>query len=513
MESSWKSQIEAWDTRVKAGDGHAVAREIALVPRGKMPVEMLSQVANIAWRVNRPDVGLRLLYSELRRQNNLKIMTHPRAFTEYAACLLEVGAIAEAKRILIKLQDSAPRSKFYYALLLFKEWDYKTASHLLEKYVSEIPNDYHQIVARVNLSSAYVNTQQWEKAHLLLKDLQAELASKEHWLLLGNCLEIESQIHFELQNFEEALNCLKKSEIHLSKTKNMGWLYCKKWQFLNRLYQSKSGIKTQAMDMSSTQFRDFECEILELRKLAIQMRSWETLRELDLHWALQTGDSQLITHVYFGSPEPRYRQKISQMTSAKPNMIVADTCVWLAQNGRGIAEDSPDLIDISRTVLSGKENSQSYLMKKLLLTLVSDFYAPFRVGQLFSALFENDFYDTETSPDRIFQIVRRLRAWLMQNHPGCEVVSSAKAYRLRFAASCGVKLSREIVEAAVKNKSNVHYLFLREHFHHATFSSVDLSARLRCSTRTANRVLKELKCQGKVLSEGRGRFTRFKLAS
>lgn len=491
MESTWVSQIESWNAQVRAGEGSAVAAELSRIARGTIPVEQLARIANLAWRVNRPEVGLRLLFTELRRQNSLKMETHPSAFTEYAACLLEVGAISEARAILRKLSGRTARSKFYYALLLFKEWDYRAACTLLEQYIGEIPADYHQLVTRINLASAYVTTGQWEKALNLFEVLRPELVAKNHGLLLGNSYEIESQIFFQQKDYTRALGSLTQSERYLEKTKSMGWLYCKKWQYINGLYLGKNPPKT---------------ELETLKKQALEMRSWETLRDLDLHTALRTSDSALMNHVYFGTAVMKYREKIRSLIADQGSpIVIEDSYVWGAGSSK-----APQVMDLAEQVIGSKDAQQSYLMKKLLLTLVSDFYSPFRMGQLFSALFEGEFYDLETSPDRVFQIIRRLRAWLGKSTGTIQIQSKNEGYRIQIPEGSGIRLSRELSETEVQDKSKIHYLFLKENFADVTFTSLELGQKLNCSKRSANRILKELKAKGQVVSEGRGRFTRFK---
>ncbi len=516
MKISWASQIETWNERIKRGEGHQVGRELRRIPRDEIPLEQLAKIANISWRISQPSIGLRLLFPRLRAQGNLKVVNALDAFTEYAGCLLEVGALSEARQVLRDLRGRTPRSKFYSALLMFKEWDYESAVPLLEDYLKEIPADYHQLVIRVNLASTYVNIQDWERAIPFLKDLQAELDTKGHWLLLGNSFEIESQIYFEKREHDHALECLKKSEKHLGQARNMGWMYCKKWQFINRLYQSR----VAARDASRTTSiggtpQGLHTEWSALRTDALSMGSWETLRELDLHWAICTENQELLNHVYFGSPAKSYREKIHALIKREaPSLEVLPTFNWLRLRQQGIETRLTDFKDLLMEFKSiNAKNNQSVLLKRLLYILCSDFYAPFRIGQLFSILFEGEFYDLETSPDRVFQLIKRLRAWLEERDIGCEIVWGRRGYAIQFSKNRGIILERQVVEQGLPNKNNIHFIFLQDRFGEEPFSSSAVGDQMNCSTRTANRVLSELITEGRVISMGRGRFTRFKLVS
>lgn len=473
---------------IKAGLGDKVAHEMTQSPKSVFPTESLSKLANIAWRINRPTYGLKLLFPEIRRRESLKEQPDPEMLTEYAGCLLEIGALSEAKMILRKFDGLFPRSRFYLALLLFKEWDYAGAIPVLQRYLEEIPEDYHQMVVRVNLAAADVINGRWDESRKLLHDLIPRLERERHHLLLGNCYEIESQTYFQTGEHQQALKILEQSERLLAETKNMGWLYCKKWQFLNRL--SLAGRMTAELAAESE----------ALRKTAQQMSSWETLRELDLYISKFNHNERLANHVYFGSPQTIYRERVRQMIGSVP---LKPTYAWVPSP----SESSPILYDLQH-VLS--DSSQSFLVKKLLLTLASDYYAGFRSGHLFSQIFEGEFYNPETSPDRVFQLVRRLRRWMKEMNWNCKVMCPRDGYRLHFHDGSGIIAHREWLETSLSEKTNVLELNLRRSLGDREFSSKDVSSLLSCSTRSANRVLRNLRAKGRVLSFGRGRFTRFK---
>jgi hypothetical protein len=516
MKISWASQIETWNDLIKRGEGNQVGRELRRIPRDEIPIEQLAKIANISWRINQSSIGLRLLFPRLRTQGNLKIVNALDAFTEYAGCLLEVGALSEARQVLRDLRGRTPRSKFYSALLMFKEWDYLSAVPLLEDYLREIPADYHQLVVRVNLASTYVNIHDRSRAIPFLRALQTELEAKGHWLLLGNSYEIESQIYFERREHHQALECLTKSEKYLGQARNMGWIYCKKWQFINRLYQTR----TAALEVARTTSvggapHALYSEWATLRTDALSMGSWETLRELDLHWAICTENQELLNHVYYGSPIKSYREKIHALIKREaPNLEILASFDWLRVRQTGVKSRLANFRDLIMDFKSSVQgNNQSILLKRLLYILCSDFYAPFRIGQLFSILFEGEFYDLETSPDRVFQLIKRLRAWISEREIGCEIIWGRRGYAIQFSKNHGIVLERDIAEQGLPNKTNIHYLFLHDRFGGDPFSSSAVGDQMNCSTRTANRVLNELISEGRVVSMGRGRFTRFKIVA
>lgn len=498
--SSWISRIDTWNEMVKAGNGQAVAREMKAIPRGEIPADQLARIANLAWRINRPRIGLRLLFPELRRQGNLRAATHPEAFTEYAACLVEVGALSEAAQILKDVGASNPRAKFYHALLLFKRWEYEDACPLLEDYLRDLPADYHQIVVRVNLAAADVVSRRWDRATELLRGLESELTAKGHSLLLGNCYEIWSQIHFHQGDHASALRRLERSEELLAQTRNMGWLYARKWRYLNTRYQER------AKGAASAETR---ADGLEVRRLAENMGSWETLRELDVHESLLDGDARRFNHVYFGSPLPAYRQRLRETLEAFGSPFAVDEAFVLNSRSRGTTSTE----SLAALLARRDDDAPTFLEKKLLTTLLSDYYAPFRTGQIFSRLFEGDFYDLETSPDRIFQVVRRLRGWLSTHWGNSRLLYEPRGYSLALDPELSLRVEREVIEQTRLEKSDLDHSKVRSLFGDQTFSARELQQEMGGSVRSANRLIKGLLEKGDLATEGRGRYVRFKLVA
>jgi len=475
---------------IKAGQGDSVARELMRLPRANAPTEVLSKIANIAWRINRPAIGLKILFPEIRRRENLKERQDPDILTEYAGCLLEIGALTEAKMMLRDLGTVSLRSKFYLSLLLFKEWNYQGAIPVLESYLSQLPDDYHKLVVQVNLAAAYVIVGKLEEANALFAGLIPRLQKEGHFLLLGNCYEIQSQIPFYMADHQQALKILEESEKLLAGSKNMGWLYCKKWQFINRL--SLAGSTNEELDVLSQ----------DLKVTAVRMASWETLRELDLYTAIYSRDADLANHVYFGSPQAIYRTRVQSMTG---DLELAGEHTWISSTGGHAAS----LYDLENVL---GDSSTSFLVKKLLLILTSDFYAEFRTGQLFSQIFEGEFYNPETSPDRVFQLVRRLRAWFEVLNWKCRIDSKGGGYRLAFEENHGIVIARKLIESPPHDKVTSIELKLKKKFKDLHFTSKDAGEALSCSTRSANRLLKDLRSKGRVEVSGKARFARFKLA-
>lgn len=480
---------------VRGGQGLAVARELRALSPSAVPETALAAIANLAWRVNQPQIGLRLILPWLKKSVELRTEVDPEIRAEYAGCLLEVGALSESKMMLKDVSRQSPRARFYQALLAFKEWDYGSAVPLLESYLETLAPSYHRFVVQVNLASAYVVNRQLEKAEQLCAALHKELAEKNHNLLLGNSLEIASTIFYQRRQHEKALELLARSEALLSETKNMGWLYCKKWELINHM----------ALARHEDLLR-LNHSVEKLTQTAAQMQSWETAREIDFHWALASRNISLLSRVYFGSPMPKYREQVL-LRAQERTLDLSEVEGYVFTNE---SHEPKKIWPMEDLILEDGESLHSWLPKKLLLTLLSDFYAPFRTGNLFSLLFEHEHYDPDSSPDKVFQVVRRLREEIGAKL-GLKLDYSDNGYRLTLGHSHGIRVSRMSIEIGERNRAAVYAWILRQRMGPRLISSSDLSDHLGTSTRSSNRVLKELVDQNYAEKLGRGRATRYKL--
>jgi len=489
------SQIELWSQAIRSGEGHLVARQLQRLKKGQVSEDLLAGIGNLAWRLSLPHVGLRLIFPYIKRQHDLKDEPDPDILVEFAGCLLEIGAHSESREILRKVESRSPRAKFYLALHGFKNWDYDGAAELLTHYLQTLPPSYHRHVIRVNLASALVVNRQFEEARALLEKLREDLKKEGHLLLLGNTLEIQSQIDFLAGRHADSLRTLAEAEKLLSATRNAGWLFVKKWELLNRIKQAGPHAARFAGDLE------------KLKELAAEMSSWETIRDLDYHWGLCTRDSRLLAKVYFGSPVARYRQRVADAAVAEDiDLSAVRQWVWSGSEGA-----SPlNVKSLQDLVVGGESSLHAWLPKRLLLILASDFYAPFRTGQLFAQIFTDEHFNPETSPDRVFQLVSRLKKTLQSSGIG-ELKTERNGYQLRLAPAFGLRLDRDWIERPRLDRLDAYRSVINSRFDGRAFGARDLGEALGVSMRTANRIIKEI---GPSLDKsGSGRAIRYKVAA
>ena len=133
----------------------------------------------------------------------------------------------------------------------------------------------------------------------------------------------------------------------------------------------------------------------------------ETQRECDLHRAVITQDQELFSHVYAGTPLPSYRARMLRFFPKASG--VGPVASWSTPTEKHFN------LNFGRDVQSGIEVKAGPSTHRLIWELCCDFYRQLPVGSLFHLLFPNEYYDPDTSRDRVQAIIYRARGWLMEH--------------------------------------------------------------------------------------------------
>ncbi len=199
---------------------------------------------------------------------------------------------------------------------------------------------------------------------------------------------------------------------------------------------------------------------MQLKNLAIEMANWQTLRDLDYHWGLLSRDRNLLAKVYFGSPQPRYRERVAEAAMTE-GIDLSSLKDWVWGPEQGV---SPFFVtDLREMVIGDNASLQTWLPKKLLFVLTSDLYAPIRTGQIFAQVFQTEHYHPETSPDRVFQLVGRLRK-ILEKSELSDLCFKRGGYYLLLNPGHGIRLHRDWLDMPRFDRIDVYRSVLRENF-------------------------------------------------
>ncbi len=158
--------------------------------------------------------------------------------------------------------------------------------------------------------------------------------------------------------------------------------------------------------------------------------------------------------------------------------------------------DGP-LFDPAKSLPAGK------LVQELLFHLLSDFYRPITLASLATRLFPGEFYNPTYTPNRVHQLVKRLRTWIAEHAPGLIIEENQGSYRLSAEAPIVIRTgpsgSADSIEGLLASLSQ------RE------FTTKEFAAMGGFSLSKATRLLNAACANGQVTREGKGARTRFKM--
>ncbi|MGE3682200.1 MAG: hypothetical protein AB7G93_10770 [Bdellovibrionales bacterium] len=316
--------------------------------------------------------------------------------------------ISESLRTLERMPPSA-MNYLQKAFCHIHHWDYATAAGLLLSALESRPGESVSRASRVNLAASLVVLGEHSAAEKWLNELEPECEPHSlHHLL--NCHEIRAQIHFLRGDFDAAKITLRNAEAMLGNDLDgPARLLLKKWGYIVDVAQTGYSANQPALDEFKSHIR--------------ASGHWESLRSLDWELARVLRSPELAAKVYFGTPFRAFRQQIlaSEFGPSMPDHIVRTDARWKG--------GEPRLIN----GLTGQNMPLKFgsLPYRTSLLMLSDNYQPWTVYRLFDGLFGDEVFDPFHSPNRIYQLIDRIRLEIKTRNIPLDIRSSGLGFRLR----------------------------------------------------------------------------------
>lgn len=374
--------------------------------------------------------------------------------SEYAILLQRAGSPKEAIGILEdKKLEGSPRALLSKSFCYFNLWDYEQALEPLKQYIS-ITEDYQNLIGRVNLAAAYVNLLDFENARPLLLDCIEETKRNQHQRLYGNCYELLSQSYILAGQWVEASICVDEAKKYITNPHSVDGIFVEAASSFIKARKQKS------MD-----------PILECKKLALSLRRYETLRDLDLYSLLLKYDTGIHYSLYYGTPHEAYRNRITKLLGQEP------------EGEFQIFGFAPTEIDFSESFYKFKAGK---LPHRFLNCLIEDFYKPKNINQLFVKLYPDEHFDIFSSPQRVHQVLKRTRELLIKSNLDMEIEESQGTYSLKVGSQLSFKVNKKM-EPLTQTDLQIKELY--NHLGHKNFTANEAKKLLKTSESTVYRLL------------------------
>lgn len=472
--TKWDSRIELLENQIRGGELEAVRNALMAPDIGKVPRSHCSRLANIARRAQRPSLSLRLLQPIVRPKVKNFTSASGEETLEYAYALQRVGAKNESLKLLENLSQHHYKAHLASAFHHMFEWNYREAIRHLDRHMgSQEISPYEAIVAEVNRLACLVALNDRE-AESLFRNLSRSIQENGSVILRGNSLEIMAQYWIGLGNFKEARRLLGEAKDLIVDSGDIYRLLIEKWLAI------ADALENEHLE-----------PLFAIRQQALVLSHWETLRDLDFVRAKLQPGSHWADWVYYGTPYAGFRDRFKDVR------IFAETC-WVARETEANQKWDPWF------PLGGGGD----LMHRFAASLLRDFYRPARIGEIFSNLFPDQYFDIEVSPNRIHQIASRARLWLEEENVPARLEEASGSYSLRWNSGLAL-LARKTPIRFTK----IEFLFERfRESHPVVLSSREWAKKLGCSGEKCKRLLREASEAGLISVQRKGQYSTYILS-
>jgi len=490
---------EKYEEQIRQAQVADVRAQIEKINRGDIPREQMADFSDIARRVRSENWGLRLLRPIVRSEVPVYPPPTSDELSNYAGLLIKVGAVSEAQSLLEQLDSEKNISVLtFLSQVHIAQWNYLKASHDLKKIIKrKEASPYQKCVAQVNLVGAYIFLEKYTEADNLLKKI-LQICQENNWdLLYGNALELSAQVAVSQKKWKEAEEFLNQAQKRLNQHSHYS-LFIDKWKTLSDLFQTKPG---------SEKCQAYLKKIEVLSSKAAQLNSWETVRDLDYHVARFLKHQNLLLNIYFGTPYSQYKKRLEKICKENnwkiPDSYFRKVSSLPAERVLDLATGLESNRDLVEPLKPGK------MLHRFLNILALDFYKPISLGEVFSNLFPDEYFNPDSSPERISQAVKQLRHWFFINEIPIDIQVQNGCYRLQATGAYAFKILKNAKSA--KDLLDVSFEIrirqLKIKWPYKSFSISHATNELKISATAVRQLLNEALKRKLLFKTGAGRST------
>ncbi len=486
------------DERIRSGQQSQARLTLSKISPSDLKRSDFGRFANLLSRAGLFQKGLRLL-NPFVRHSRLRDGASPEERLEYAYLLIKIGALNEARSILTQLNPAMhPDSLLYTTFALTPEWRYEETIPLLREYLTHIgaARPYQALIAKVNLAAALIFCRHDDEAAGLLSEAKTAAAGLNAGFLLGSLHELSAQLAIAQENFTAADAALNEASRLLQTAVTAEHLYVRKWRLVLEFLRSPRPAELAG-------------ELKSLRTFALAKREWEVARDLDFQLLKRLHEEETFAFLYCGSPTEVFRRRLEKSYPAFP--LPADAYAW---SGEPRALAAADAYDVQMGVDSrGREIlERGQSPHRLWLLLCRDFYRPQSLAQISAWLYPDELYHPVHSPLKVHQIVSRLRRQLEKARVPIHIVGFGGTLRIEFRKSCALVKNWRL-DSEQPNRTDLEAEPALTRFSGSQFQARDLALALDISLSSAIRRINRLVADGKLIREGIGKKTAYRVKS
>jgi hypothetical protein len=156
--------------------------------------------------------------------------------------------------------------------------------------------------------------------------------------------------------------------------------------------------------------------------------------------ATHFGNREIGNYCYHGTPFKSFRDRFdTRLFSSSLNFYITPGGFQRRLNFESrLRRQTPvSLNELSSVfnVENDKKLTFNGVLEKTLMALMSDFYRPMTLQRLFGEIYKGQYWNQNTSPTQIRQVLFRFRKWLKKNNWDLKVEEKKGTYRLASGSS------------------------------------------------------------------------------
>lgn len=503
-----KEAITQIDLLIMSGS-QGEARELLLkINLKKINRKFAESVADLARRLNMPALMVSVLRPIVRSHIELSAPPSSKEIILYATGLSRLGVFGEADKILkTQILKSSHEAQFALAQNEMLQWNYDSPVKRFEKYIqSGTTTEYENLVALVNIACCHIWSMRKEKGHEALKaiwrQVESQSARTNFRLIYAYSIELAAELAILTNDLKSAQELCNQANKLLQGTKSRYEFYSKKWAAILRVLKAETKNEVQHLH--------------KIKEESLKLGDWETFRDCEFFEALATRNDELFRKVYLGTPYASYRKRIKILYKSQIK-IPDGGYLWMPAQTTisGYSDQNYSALKVF-DLASGKERNggdslvKQPLLMELMRLLAEDFYRPMPIGTLISKLYPDEFYNPDSSPQKAYQLVARLRKWFSQNLIPLDIEAKDNTFRVVSTNdSCGLLIPSSKVKSGRRYDSDV--LNLKKNFGLDAFSTSQAAKILGKSERSTLRVLQLCLKQKRAIRLSDRKGARYKL--
>ncbi len=487
--------VDDIDHYIRRGELVSARKSLRDLCSQKVSREVLWRVAALCRRAGLVPLAVKLLHPFVSPNRKSAQTSSENEIIQYAASLIHLGATEEGLALIKPLDfKTVPEILKINAFALMAQWNYKDAIPLLRSYIDSKGTDaYQKLVAEVNLSAALIVICEYCHAEALLKHLLENTRKNKYTLLQANVLELLAQSAISQSNWTKAESFLSRASSILKDSGILDEFFIKKWKVFSQVFRTGANAAS--------------IHALKLLKIdATQRKHWESCRDCDRALAIATRNEQLFMHLHFGTPFEGFRKALVEAFPNPPQ--IASSYLWSPGGSNNVGA----VLDLANCKLNNahKDLDVGSPQHRLLQILISDFYRPFRIASIHQKLYPGEYYNPQSSPMRVYQVVLRLRKLLKVQRIPIQIEEIFGDYRISPESTCAIEIN---FSSQIGDRLSWAMQRLQDRWYRREFSVCEASQEIQTSRATALRFLNEVVKKGNCMRLGTGAATKYRFVA